>query len=513
MLHNILAGLQEIFSLDAMIFMAIGCIVGLIIGALPGLTANMAVALCVPLTFVMRPSVGLAFLVAIYCSSIYGGSISAILIGIPGTISSFATTIDGYPMSKKGQAGLALGVATISSVIGGLFSAVVLMFFTPPLAEQALRFGPAEYFAVAVLGLSCLSSIGGNNLKKGLLSGMLGLMISCIGMDPQTGYQRFTFGSFELMEGIGLVPALMGFFGIVAIMKNAEKAEKAVQVNKIPDVGSCWIGLKNCKYLIPTWIRGSIIGTLVGIMPGAGTNIATFLAYDTEKKTAKDKRMFGKGDMRGVAAPESANNGVTGGSMVPLLALGIPGNATSALFLGAIMIHGMQTGPAFFSEKPEVAYSLFIAFLLANILMAPIGLFLVRYMKGVLAVPEGLLGGIILAFCATGIYALSNSMFDVLIMIIFGILGYLFYKVKLPTAPLIVAMVLGALTERNLWQAFLLEDHSIRFLWTRPITLVLMIISLFSFFAPMVSKAIKERRKRLAIESVADLTTGEEEED
>lgn len=494
MFENIILGLGSVFQPSALLFLTLGTLIGLIIGALPGLTGNMAIALMVPLTFAMDATTGLAFLAAIYCSSIFGGSISAILLGIPGTISSFATTLDGHPMSKQGRAGEALGISTLSSVFGGMFSAVVLMFFTPLLAEQALRFGPAEYFAVAVLGLSCIASIGGGSLKKGLLSGAIGLLISCIGMDPQSGYKRYTFGMMELLEGIELVPALIGFFGVLAVLKTAEKCRDISKFDSIPDVGSVWIGWKAIGKLLPTWLRGAVIGTVVGIIPGTGTNVATFMSYDMEKKTSKNPEKFGAGEPKGVAAPEAANNAVTGGSMVPLLALGVPGNATSALFLGAIMIHGMRTGPVFFTEHPDVIYGLFIAFFLANLLMAPLGLFVLRYMKTILSVPENLLGSIILAFCVTGVYSLGSNPFDVLILILIGILGYACYKVSLPTAPMIVAMVLGPLTERNLRQALVANKGSWSFLWGRPLTLVILIISVASFFVPIISDYLKAKK-------------------
>ena len=311
-MENFVAGFMALMNFNTILFMLIGTVAGLIIGALPGLTGNMAIALMVPVTFTMEPTAAIAFLVAIYCSSIFGGSISAILLGIPGTISSFATTLDGYPMAKKGQAGRALGISTMASVFGGLFSAVVLTFLTTFLAEVALKFGPAEYFAVAVLGLCCISSIGGKSLSKGLLSGMIGLFVAMIGMDPQSGAKRFTFGNINLLDGIQLVPALMGLFGVCAVLKSADKFRSMSQYDteKMPDVKGVWIGWKECFKLLPTFIRGSVIGTIIGIIPGAGTNVATVLAYDTEKKFGKDGNTFGKGNPRGVAAPESANNAV-----------------------------------------------------------------------------------------------------------------------------------------------------------------------------------------------------------
>ena len=386
------------------------------------------------------------------------------------------------------------------------------MFLTTLLAEFALRFGPAEYFAVAILGLSCIASIGGKSLTKGLLSGFLGLFIACIGMDPQNGIKRFTFGNVNLLSGVTMVAALIGLFGVISVLKSAEKSKKSS--GTVPDVGSCWIGWKMCRQLLPTWIRGSLIGTIVGIIPGAGTNVATFLAYDTEKKISKDGNTFGQGNPKGVAAPESANNGVTGGSLVPLLALGVPGNATSALFLSALLLKGLTTGPVLFTDHPDVVYALFLAFFVANLIMAPLGLFLLRYMKKILSIPEELLAGIILAFCVTGVFSISSNPFDVIVCIVFGVLGYLFYKFDIPSAPLIVCLVLGSMAESNLRQALVANKQSYSFLINKPIAAVILAISLISFFVPVISNIVKTIRRRRQPDAVgvADMAESLEDE-
>lgn len=510
MVTNLILGFSTLFTPAHLLILAVGVIVGLIIGALPGLTGNMAIALMVPVTFGMDPVSGLTLLTAIYCSSIFGGSISAILLGIPGTLSSFATTLDGHPMALKGEAGKALGVSTISSVFGGILSAIVLMSLTTVLAEFALTFGPAEYFAVAILGLSCIASIGGKSLSKGLLSGFLGLFVACIGMDPQLGVKRYTFGSVNLLGGITMVAALIGIFGVVSVLKSAEKLTiEDNKTDKMPDVGSTWIGLKMCRKLLPTWLRGGIIGTVVGIIPGAGTNVATFLAYDVEKKISKESSTFGQGNPKGIAAPESANNGVTGGSLVPLLALGVPGNATSALFLSAIMLQGLATGPTLFTDHGDLVYAIFLAFFFANVLMAPVAIFLLKYMKTILSVPESLLGGIILAFCVTGVYSVSSNPFDVLVLIVFGVVGYLFYKFEIPSAPLIVCLVLGNMAESNLRQALVANSGSYSFMWSRTLTVIILLISIVSFFAPVISRVLKTVYKTINKNDSEESTIGE----
>ncbi len=494
MFTDIIRGFADVFTLEIFAALVIGSIVGLIIGALPGLSANMAVALTVPLTFTMEPVVGISLLSAIYCSGIYGGSISAILLGIPGTISSFATTFDGYPMNLKGRSNEALGIATVASVLGGLFSATILMLLAPQLAEYALRFGPSEYFAITLLGLACLASVGRGSVCKSLISGVFGLLVATVGMDPTTGTLRFTFNNAELMDGIGLVPALTGVFGVLAVIKLAEHANTGTDLHDIPKVGSIWIGWKKVRKLMPTMMRGSVIGTITGIIPGIGTSVATVVAYDVEKKVSKTPEEFGRGKEEGVAAPESANNSLTGGSMIPLLALGIPGNATSALFLGALLIHGISTGPTMFTNNGNVVYALFAAFFMTNILMGPICILLLKYIRLALTLDERLLGGAIIAFCMTGIYSIESKPMDILIMVIFGVLGYFFYKVKIPTSPMIIGLALGSLAEKSLWQALTINNGSVSFFWQRPITAVVMAVSILSFLLPFFSGILKKKR-------------------
>lgn len=391
-----------------LLFLVLGCVVGLVIGALPGLTGNMAIALMVPMTFGMQPSVGLAFLAAIYCSSIYGGRFPQFYLVFrePSPVSRQHWMVIHW--RNQGKAGLALGTSTMASVFGGLFSALVLMFLTPVLADFALKFGPGEYFAISLLGIACITSISGDNIPKGLLSGMIGLLIAVI-VWIREWYSASDLWQCKPVKWHSLVASLIGLFGIVSVMKTAEACKNVKTTSTMPTVDNVWIGWKECMRQFPVWLRASVIGTIVGIIPGAGTNVATFMAYDIEKKLSGDPDSFGNGNVNGVAAPEAANNAVTGGSLVPLLALGVPGNSTSALFLGAIMIHGMRTGPVFFTEHPDIIYGLFISIIIANIIMAPLGIFTLRYMKTILSVPEELLAGIILAFCVTGVFALATN--------------------------------------------------------------------------------------------------------
>lgn len=498
-MDGLIAGLEVVFSMQALLAIFIGTVIGLIIGALPGLNGNMAIALLLPITFNMDPAIGIILLASIYCASCYGGSFSAILLGIPGTVSSIVTVFDGYPMACSGNASRALIIATLSSAFGGIFSNAVLTIAAPQLAFQALKFGPAEYFALAVLGLSTLASVGSSPLR-GLISGVFGLIIACVGMEPQTGFMRFTFRNINLMEGIPFIPALIGFFGVVSVLKIAESEQVQESKIELPKINKIFLEASLIKRLLPTWFRSAVLGTGIGILPGAGTSIATFLAYDYSRRTSKTPEAYGKGIEEGIAAPEAANNGVVGGSLVPMLALGVPGNSTAALMLGALMIHGLRPGPMLFKEQPAVAYSFLISMFLANIFMVPLGLYMSRYMSLILNIPVSLLGGLIMAFCTVGTYSIKNSVFDILIMAIFGVMGYIFEKVEIPTSPIILALVLGPMMESSLHQALIISGGSYSFLYNKPITLIIMLISIWSFCAPLL-KAKKNKKLGEIVES------------
>ena len=500
-MNGILLGLGQLVNPMALAALLGGVVIGLIVGSLPGLNDSITMAVLIPITFGMEPQVAICLLIGIYCASACGGSIPSILLKIPGTASATVTAYDGYPMSQKGKSGEALGFAISSSTFGGISSAIVLLFLSPFLAKQALKFGPPEYFMLAVLGMSTVIGMAGKNIVKNILAMALGLIFSCIGMSPQTGLARFTFGQVSLMDGISLIPMLIGLFGITAILEMIEAIQKNPSVKDFKEevkenykkVKVILPDKEMSKRLLPIWAQSSLIGNIIGIIPGAGMIMAIFMAYDQAARRRPNLE-FGTGVPEGIAAPESANNAVTGGSLVPLLALGVPGNSTSALFLGAIMIHGMRTGPVFFTEHPDVIYGLFIAIIIANIIMAPLGIFILRYMKTILSVPEELLAGIILAFCVTGVFAIATNPFDVLVLIIFGLIGYFCYKFKIPTAPMIVAMVLGSMTENNLRQALVASKGSWDFLYKQPITLTVLIIAVGSFFFPFIAAKVKKMK-------------------
>ena len=481
---NLVLGLAQLT--DPAVFLALftGVLLGLTVGALPGLNDSITIAVLIPVTFGMQPSIAIALLVGIYVSSACGGSIPAILLEIPGTASAVVTAYDGYQLRKKGHGLEALSVCMTSSVFGGLFSALVLIFLSPVLASAALKFGPAEYFMLGVLGLATVVGMAGRNCWKHFLSMLFGLWLSCIGISTATGLIRFTFGSMSLMDGIPLVPRMIGLFGILSVIKIAEKVDRVsghdvlkrqqgVSFEKKDRVA--FPSRARCRQLLPVWLRGSTIGSVLGCMPGAGMTMAIFTAYDMEKKLHPDKK-FGTGEWEGIAAPEAANNAVVASSMVPLLSLGIPGNSTSALFIGALTIHGLVAGPTLFTKSPDIAYLILVAFLIGNIIMLPLALLYCKYLAAqVLKINPIILSALIIALCMAGSFAYKNNIFHVGVAVFFGIVGYLFYKLDIPTAPFILASILGNMMEKNYINAMVYTGSATIFLH-RPISLALVAI-------------------------------------
>ena len=497
-MEYIVTALSDIlFSPDVLLVLTAGVFLGLVVGVIPGLNDTITMAVIMPITFTMPPQYAFMLLVGVYCSACYGGSIPAILLKIPGTAASVVTTFDGYPMAQKGQAGLAVGLSTISSVFGGLFSTFVLMFFAPILASYALRFGPAEYFSLGIFGLATVAGMSGKNVLKNLIVCFLGLLLATVGMSPQTGYPRFNLECDFLLEGIPLVSCLIGLFGVSSVFHLMERiARTAAEAKKdmtIPKLGKTLPDWKMAKRLMPTWLAGSTIGTVIGIIPGAGMIMAIYLAYDVVKARYK-KLVFGSGVPEGVAAPESANNAVVAGSMVPLLALGVPGNSTSALFLGALMIQGMRPGPALFREHTEMAYLIIVGFFVANIIMGPMGLMLGRVLaRLVFRIPHTLMTTAIVLLCLTGGFAYGNHIFHVWVALCSGIVGYLMDKTGLPQGPLILALILGPMIETGYEQSLSISMGSHWIFLQSPISLVMLIASGFFCLLPIFSK-IKESR-------------------
>ncbi|MBQ2616484.1 MAG: tripartite tricarboxylate transporter permease [Synergistaceae bacterium] len=468
-------------------------VVGTIFGALPGVSATMAVALGLPFTYSMQPIPAIVFLVAVYCSSITGGSITAILFKIPGVPSSAPTTFDGYPMAQRGEAGKALGIALGSSAIGGLVSALAMLTLSPQLTQAALSFSPSDIFAVTFMGLSILTCLDSKNILRTLISGLLGLLLACVGQDPMYAVQRLTFGSGELIAGLEMIPVLIGIFAVTEVLKQTKKRETLksdegnASVNtKMPSFREWW----GIKWLLA---RCSVIGTIIGILPGAGATIASFLCYSTETKLSKHPEKFGTGIIDGVAASETANNAATGGAMVPLLSLGIPGGTAAAVMMSALVLKGVQLGPLLLVNQPQYLSATFASMVVTNILMVVVAIGIAKVFAQILAVPYSYLGPIIIMLAIIGSYATNMSIADVKIMAIAGVLGLVISACHFNSAALILGLVLGVICEGNFSRAYTISRASIVNMFARPVAGTLMVVSIVLLVWPILSSFFKKK--------------------
>ncbi len=482
-------------------FLVLGVALGIIVGALPGLTASVGIILLLPFVFYLDVSTAMVMLCGAFCGGIYGGSISAILISTPGTPSAAATVLDGYPLAQKGEAGKAIGVATIASTTGGIISTFCLMFFAPKLARVALKFGPEEYFALTVFGLTVIASVAGKSLTKGLISGFFGLLIATVGLDPVEGYARYSFDIPNLMAGFSLLPVLIGLFAISQIFVQLEGVDKKVKRFE-QRIGKVLPSLKELKKLFTIIISSSFLGTFIGIIPGTGGAIASFLAYNEAKRWSKDPDSFGKGNIAGIAAPEAANNGTTGGAMVPLLTLGIPGDVVTAVMLGCLLLVGLRPGPLLFRENPDVVSAIFAGLMLANVLILILGVLSVRLFPKVLKVPPSILFPIIFTLCFLGSFSLNNSTYDMFIALVFGVIGYVMHKTGFPAAPVVLGVILGPIAEDVLARALIISHGDWSVLFKSPIAIFFYVISTLSVvyslkrqFGAGKAKAEKTERK------------------
>lgn len=496
MLELFLSVLGAVFHWQSILVMMVGITAGMVIGALPGLSANMGVALLIPVTFAMEPAMGLLMLVSLYTSAIYGGSVTAILLNTPGTSASAATAIDGYELTKQGKADQAIRIATFSSVIGGLISALVLLFLTPPLSRISLLFGPPEYFFLAVFGLTAIASVSSGSLTKGFISGAFGLLLGTIGMDLASGFPRFTFGVFQLHSGISIVPTMIGLFAMSQVLSLSEKKPKEVPatttLNKMQFIPS----LEEIKEIKNTIMRSSVIGIIIGMLPGAGANIASWISYSQSKSWSKNPQKYGKGSIEGISASETANNAATGSSLIPLLTLGIPGSATAAVLLGALMIQGLIPGRELFTTHGRLTYTVLIGFVIANILMGVMAILVVRFMTRITKVPRGIIIPMVVTLCVLGSYAVGNNIFDVYIMFIFGMVGYLMKKFNFSPAAALLGLILGPIAEKGFRQTVVLGgDSIISYIFTRPLTLVLIILIIMAIIISIISEGKSKASK------------------
>ncbi len=478
---------------QALLFATFGVMLGIVIGALPGLTATMGVAILLPFTYGMEPVSGLLMICGVFFGGVYSGSITAILLKIPGTPAAAATAIDGYELTKQGKAGLALSAATFSSFSGGTLSIIVLMFLSPVLASWALKFSASESFALATFGLSIIASISGESLIKGLIAGVGGLLIATIGLDPMGGFPRFTGGFVELMN-VPFIPVMIGLFAASEAFRSMEQNQQIRQGAKVA-IGSLLLPWQTLRRIALTILRSSGLGVFIGMIPGAGADIAAFVAYNETRRFSKTPENFGKGEIKAVASCEAGANGCTGGALLPMLTLGIPGDAVTAIMLGALTLQGMQPGPLMFTDHGDMVYTLFVGMIFCYFMLLVLGLLSLKVIGNVVKIPGNILTPMILALCVVGTYALNNSLFDVGIMLIAGVVGYFMQKGGYPASPVVLALIMGPMAESNFRRALSLSGGSLDFLYTRPITLALLTLAAFTLLTPIIRKIMRLRRQ------------------
>lgn len=484
-----LEGLALALTVPNLLAAVAGVALGLVIGWIPGLSATMGVALLVPVTFVMSPEGGMIMLAGVYAGAIYGGSVSAVLLNIPGTPASIVTSWDGYALTRQGKAMLALDLSIWSSFVGGTVSALALLLFAPLLAGWALRFGPAEYFALALFAMTIVASLSAEAPLKGFIAAALGLFLASLGFDPLLGQPRFSFGMPELASGFNLIAVLIGLFAIPEAISLAAAARASrVKVPAAVPEGPLFPGMAALGRNWLNLIRSSTIGVGIGILPAIGPETAPFVAYNETRRTSKHKEQFGKGSIEGIIAAEAANNGTTGGSLIPLLTLGIPGSATAAVFLGALTIHGLRPGPLLFTTRPDLVYALFFGFILVNVAMLLLALASIRRLAPqVLRLSPGVLAAFICVFSVLGAYAVESSLFDALVMVAFGGVGYVMRRQGFPPGPLVLGLVIGPLLEENMVRMLASFRGDWLAILSRPVTALFLLLSLVTVALPLVN--------------------------
>jgi len=493
LLHNLAMGFGVALTLNNMMYCLIGCLLGTLIGVLPGIGPIATISMLLPATFVLPPVSALIMLAGIYYGAQYGGSTTAILVNLPGEVSSVVTCLDGYQMARQGMAGKALGIAALGSFFAGSVATILIAGFAPPLAEFALKFGPADYFSLMVLGLIAAVVLAHGSIIKAIAMIVLGLLLGIVGTDVNSGVARYSFGMPELIDGIGIGTIAMGMFGFSEIIRNLEHGDETREVftKSVTGLWPNWSDIKRCA--MPT-IRGTALGSVLGILPGGGPVLGSFSAYTLEKKVSKTPEKFGTGMMEGVAAPESANNAAAQTSFIPLLTLGIPSNPVMALMIGAMIIHGIQPGPQIMTAKPELFWGMIASMWVGNLMLVLLNLPMIGMWVKLLTVKYDYLFPAILIFCCIGVYSISNASMDVLLAALFGFIGYAFVKLEVEPAPLLLGFVLGPMMEENLRRALLLSRGDPAVFFTRPISLTLLIISAFLLLL-MAAPNIKKKRE------------------
>jgi putative tricarboxylic transport membrane protein len=491
-LHNLSLGFTVALTWQNLFFCLIGCVLGTLIGVLPGVGPITGISLLIPVTFGLDPTTALITMCGVYYGAMYGGSTTSILLNIPGESSSVITCLDGYQMAKQGRAAKALGIAAIGSFVAGTFAVVMLNLVAEPLANFAVRFGPPEYFALTFLALAFLTTLAGKSLKKGIIATSMGLFLALIGIDTFTNTARFTFGKMQLADGLSLIGVVVGLYAISEVLENIEApAERIFFQTKMKFLDM----LPNREEWKRTWPvigRTTILGFLVGMLPGAGATMSSFIAYSVEKRISKHPEEFGNGAIEGVAAPETANNASTGGGLITMLTLGIPGGGSTAVMLGALMLHGLRPGPLLFQTQPEFVWGFIASMYIGNVILLLLNMPLISMWVSLLRVPYNILMPGIVALSAIGVLATDNSIADVWVMIAFGVLGYFMKKLNFPQAPLAFGFIIGPLVEKSLRQSLTMSRGSLEIFFTRPMTAVLLGIAILSLFTPMLQTAWKK---------------------
>ena len=501
MMSGMLTGISTTMIPLNIAMVLFGCFMGSLIGMLPGLGPITAVALLIPVTYGLDPTTGMVLLSGVYYGAIFGGSTSSILINAPGEAATVATALDGYPLARQGYPGKALAIAAYSSFSGGTVSVILLMVFAPMLASVATSFQSADYFALMILGLTAVSAFAGRGgVLKALLMVVLGLMLATVGTDQTSGVQRFTFGSLELLDGIEFLMLAMATFALteaLSIILNRDASSDSLKPKMI-GFKSLKVTKKEFKLIAPTIARSSILGFFIGVLPGAGATLGSFMAYGMERNLAppEEQAKFGKGSLRGLAAPETGNNAASSGSFVPLLCLGIPGSGTTAVMLGALIAYGIEPGPRMFTDSPEVFWGIIMSMYLGNIFLLVLNLPLIPYFAKLLAIPRNFMVPMILFFSLMGVYLVTFNDFDILMMVFFCLAAMALRLMNFPMAPLLLGFILGGLMEDNLRRALMIYDDSLSFMWQRPLTLGINLTTLFILFFPMLRSFMKSRKNK-----------------
>ncbi|WP_425642053.1 tripartite tricarboxylate transporter permease [Marinomonas gallaica] len=495
MYMDLISALPSVLTLDNFFAIVIGVLSGIAVGAMPGLSATMAISVLVPFTFGLDPLVALGLMAGIYNGAMYGGAIPAVLLRIPGTPAAVATSFDGYPMAQSGRGGFALQIAVVSSAIGGIASALALMLLAPPLAKVTLLFGPSEVFWIAVFGLCSIIFLLGENPIKGLISACFGIFVSMVGADPITSEDRFTFGQLELLDGINMVILLVGLYAMPPVIDLLEQPLDTKEAGKALKTESLWRSLPKMFHFWKTWIRSSLIGIWIGILPGAGGSMAAFMSYNEARRASNNPDEWGKGEPEGVAASETANNADTASALIPALTLGIPGTAVAAVMLGGLLVHGLQPGPMLFRDNPDVVFGFMWQFLFGAILLVFLGGSLAtNSFAHLLKLPRPVLGAIIIVLMFIGVYSINGRMFDVYLMLGFGLIGYVMDKFKFPLPPVVLGLILGGFAEENLRLTLLIGQGQWSSLFANTTSLVLVAMTIAVVVGPMIKRRIVKAR-------------------